>query len=69
MEPLVPQSHHTPRDWIVDTFTAAKPVVIESLQMAKSTITVSFHYWLADTELDLLGVVAHYLDSKLLSVL
>jgi hypothetical protein len=33
--------------------------------MARSTITVSFDHWLADNELDLLGVVAHYLDSNL----
>ena len=33
--------------------------------MAKSTITISFDYWLADNELDLLGVVVHYLDSNL----
>ncbi|KAM0705434.1 hypothetical protein Q7P35_008224 [Cladosporium inversicolor] len=65
VEPLVPQSHHTPRDWIVEAFTAAKPMVIESLQMARSTITVSFDHWLAENELDLLGVVAHYLDSNL----
>ena len=65
VEPLVPQSHHTPRDWIVEAFIAAKPMVIESLQMARSTITVSFDHWLADNELDLLGVVAHYLDSSL----
>ena len=65
VEPLIPQSHHTPRDWIVEAFTAAKPTVIQSLQMARSTITVSFDHWLADNELDLLGVVAHYLDSNL----
>ena len=40
-------------------------MVIESLQMARSTITVSFDHWLADNELDLLGIIAHYLDSSL----
>ena len=33
--------------------------------MARSTITVSFDHWPANNELDLLGVVAHYLDSNL----
>lgn len=65
VEPLVLQSHYTLRDWIVEAFTAAKPIVIESLQIARSTITISFDYWLADNKLDLLGVVAHYLDSNL----
>lgn len=40
-------------------------MIIQSLQTARSTITVSFDHWLADNELDLLGVVAHYLDSNL----
>jgi hypothetical protein len=65
VEPLVPQSHHTSRDWIVDAFTVAKPMVVKSLQMARSTVTISFDHWLADNELDLLGVVTHYLDSNL----
>lgn len=65
VEPLVPQSHHTARDWLVNAFTAAKPHIIESLQKARSTITISFDHWLADNELDLLGVVAHYLDKEL----
>lgn len=65
VEPLIPQSHHTSRDWIVDAFNIAKPTVIRSLQMARSTVTVSFDRWLADKELDMLGVVAHYLDSDL----
>jgi hypothetical protein len=33
--------------------------------MARSTITVSFDHWLADNELDLLGIIAYYLDSSL----
>ena len=65
VEPLVPQSHHTARDWILDAFAAAKPAIINSLQEAQSTITISFDHWLADNELDLLGVVAHYLDKEL----
>lgn len=65
VEPLVPQSHRTLRDWIVDAFIAAKPVIIGSVQMARSIITISLDHWLADNELDLLGVVANYLDSNL----
>jgi hypothetical protein len=65
VEPIVPQSHHTPRDWLVNAFTAAKPAIIKALQKARSTITISFDNWLADNELDLLGVVAHYLDKEL----
>lgn len=65
VEPLVPQSHRTARDWLVDAFTAAKPVITKSLEKARSTITISFDHWLADNQLDLLGVVAHYLDNEL----
>jgi hypothetical protein len=65
IKPLVPRSHTTAHHWLLDAFTAAKPTVIRSLQRARSTISISFDNWLADNELDLLGVVAHYLDKEL----
>lgn len=54
-----------PRDWTIDAFTAAKPMVIESPQMARSKITVSFDHLLADNELGLLGDIARCPDSSL----
>lgn len=71
VRPVYPDSHNTARTYVTDTFTASKDLVVRDLQAARSTITISFDNWLADNELDLLGIMAHYLDKhlKLKSVL
>jgi hypothetical protein len=38
---------------------------MEALAKAKSSISVSFDGWLADNQLEMLGVTAHYLDEQL----
>lgn len=44
---------------------AAEDAVIQSLAHVKSGITISFDHWKANNDvLDLLGVVAHYLDRE-----
>ena len=59
----MPQSTNTTRGWIIQEFEQGKKAVIKDLAQAKSRITVSFDGWKADNEiLDLLGVVAHYID-------
>ena len=60
---IIPQSHNTARAWIIDEYQKARQVVIEDMACAKSRIMISFDSWKADNEvLDLLGVVAHYID-------
>lgn len=61
---MVPRSHNTPRTWLIDSYNRAKTRVIASLQAATSKVTISFDGWKANNEvLDMLGVVAHYLDN------
>jgi hypothetical protein len=62
---LIPQSHTTVRDHLIDHYEASKLMVIQLLAQAKSEVSISFDGWKADNNmLDLLGVCAHYLDNK-----
>jgi hypothetical protein len=48
----------------MQSYHAARSRVIQSLKSATSRITTSFDGWKANNEIsDVLGVVAHYLDS------
>lgn len=59
----MPRSANTARDWIIQDFEQGKKAVIKDLAQAKSRVTISFDGWKADNEvLDLLDVVAHYID-------
>ncbi|KAF4547224.1 Hypothetical protein D9617_52g060450 [Elsinoe fawcettii] len=65
LRPLVPQVHVTVHHIVTSRHRAAKDAVIQSLAHAKSGITISFDHWKANNDiLDLLGVVAHYLDRE-----
>jgi hypothetical protein len=65
VKPLVPQAHATVHQMVTNRYRAAKDTVIQSLTHAKSGITISFDHWKANNDmLDLLGVVAHYLDRE-----
>lgn len=65
LKPLVPQAHVTVHHMVTNRHRAAKDAVIQSLAHAKSGITISFDHWKANNDiLDLLGVVAHYLDRE-----
>jgi len=44
---------------------SSKVKVTEALAKARSSISVSLDGWLADNQLDMLGVTAHYLDEQL----
>ena len=65
IDALVPTSHATAHRWIVEAYTASKAKVAEALAKARSSISVSFDGWLADNQLDMLGITAHYLDERL----
>lgn len=64
IDELVPNGcHATPRLWIMKAYHSARTKVIESISKATSRLTISFDGWKANNDLlDLLGVVAHYLD-------
>ena len=62
---LVPRSHSTVRRMVLEQHEKHKVDVIAALARAKSGMTISFDGWKADNEiLDLLGIVAHYLDDN-----
>lgn len=65
IDAIVPTSHATAHRYIVECYVSSKTKVTEALAKAKSSISVSFDGWLADNQLDMLGVTAHYLDEQL----
>lgn len=62
---LIPTSHATAHKYVVDYYRASKATVTGALSRARSSISISFDGWLADNQLDMLGVTAHYLDEHL----
>ena len=62
IEPVLPQSHTTTRIWIVKAFHKAKEAIRSDLSTSISRISISFDGWKSDNELDLLGVMAHYVE-------
>lgn len=65
IDSLVPTSHSTAHRYIVDCYTSSKAGIAQALAKARSSISISFDGWLADNQLDMLGVTAHYLDEQL----
>jgi hypothetical protein len=65
IDALVPASHATAHRYIVECYVSSKEKVTKALAKARSSISVSFDGWLADNQLDMLGVTAHYLDEQL----
>jgi hypothetical protein len=65
IDALVPTSHATAHRYIVECYVSSKAKVTKALAKARSSISVSFDGWLADNQLDMLGVTAHYLDEQL----
>lgn len=63
LSPWFPQSPRTTRDWITQTYAAAKPRIAALLAHAKSRITISFDGWKSENEVDLLAIMAHFLDA------
>ena len=62
--PVLPETHDTVRDWIIAGAQQSKLAVRRSLEKARSRITLSFDAWKSDNELDLLGIIAHYIDEQ-----
>ncbi|KAM0708529.1 hypothetical protein Q7P35_005181 [Cladosporium inversicolor] len=65
IDALVPTSYATAHRYIVECYVSSKAKVTKALAKARSSISVSFDGWLADNQLDMLGVTAHYLDEQL----
>jgi hypothetical protein len=65
VEPVFPRSHNTTRSWIITKYEEGKAAIVDHLAKARSTISISFDGWKADNDMDLLGILAHYLDHDL----
>lgn len=65
LESIVPRSQDTTRRWVMQLFERTKPAIQRSLARSRSKITLSFDGWKSNNELDLLGVLAHYVDEHL----
>ena len=63
LKDVIPKAPSTSRIWKLTAFEQLKPTIVRHLALAKSRISLSFDAWKSDNELDLLGVVAHYVDS------
>ena len=63
IEDALPQSATTVRSWIESYYPLAKTQVMQSLAAARSRITVSFDGWTSRSNMDLLGVIAHYISA------
>lgn len=57
-----PSSHPTISRWIKEYYRQAKIKVIDHLSKARSRITLSFDGWTSKSNMDLLAVIAHYID-------
>ena len=64
LKDVIPQSKTTMRKLVISAHKALKPVVIHSLATAKSRITLSFDAWKSDNDLDMLAIIAHYIDEQ-----
>lgn len=65
IDAIFPASHATAHRYSVECYVSSKTKVTKALARARSSISVSFDGWLADNQLDMLGVTAHYLDEHL----
>ncbi|GAB7336627.1 hypothetical protein MBLNU13_g10318t4 [Cladosporium sp. NU13] len=65
IDSLILASHSTAHRYIVDDYTSPKAHIAQALAKARNSIPISFDTWLADNQLDMLGVTAHYLDEQL----
>ena len=61
---VLPQNHTTLSSWIKKYYSACKARISQQLLQARSRITISFDGWKSDSDMDLLGIMAHYIDSK-----
>ena len=64
VENVLPKNHHTVSSWIKKYYSVRKQFVRNSLLEAVSKITISFDGWTSASNMDLLGVMAHYIDSS-----
>ena len=65
IDAILPASYATAHRYIVECYISSKTKVTKALAKARSSISVSFDGWLADNQLDILGITTHYLDEHL----
>jgi hypothetical protein len=62
LEEFLPKSHHTMATWIRAYYPLCKDEVASQLAAARSRITLSFDGWTSQSQMDVLGVVGHFID-------
>lgn len=60
----VPQSHNTLSGWINQYYDLCKEKVISHLSQSRSRITISFDGWTSSSNMDVVAVVAHYINAN-----
>ncbi len=58
---VLPQSHNTTRRWIMTSLAKQKIIVRSIIGQSGSRISICFDAWRSNSDLSLLGVVAHFL--------
>jgi hypothetical protein len=64
LKDVIPKSKTTTRKLVMAAYKTLKPFVIHSLVAAKSRISLSFDGWKSDNDLDMLAIIAHYIDEQ-----
>ena len=64
VEQLLPHSHNTTREYVLEAYTKQKEVIKQRLAFARSCISLSLDLWTSDSHLPLLGIVAHFVDAS-----
>ena len=62
IEEVLPTAATTVAEWIKRYYPPCQQKVVSKLASAKSRITLSFDGWKSDSDMDLLGVIAHFID-------
>jgi hypothetical protein len=64
IEDVLPKDHCTISIWIKKYYLTSKQLIRSNLSKAISNITISFDGWTSASDMDLLGVMAHYIDNE-----
>lgn len=61
---LMPESHSTVKNWLLEDFNTAKGILKERLSKATSIVHLTFDSWTSPNQLGLLSIVCHFLDEQ-----
>lgn len=64
IEVILPASHNTIKDWILDSFLSRKIQIKHKVSLARSKINISLDGWRAPNRDDYIAVCAHFIDEE-----